>query len=501
MPAVSVVALLILGMVMVTLWAPQWPRRKLPLINDKNWFELGYTEAKKRFHANGRHLIQLGFTKANDAFWIITDSHPRMVLASKYANVIRNDDRLSLGKFIAQEFHANIRGFEPFGQISSESGIVRDTVRMKLTHALNRIIEPLSHEVTVALQTHWGDSLTWHSFPMSSIMMRIIAQVSSRAFVGEELCRNSAWLDMIANYTEQVFLVARALRLWPKILRPIVAELLPRTWKLRRQIQRARMMIQPVFDQRLAANLEAIKQGKTPNQSTNAMDWLQECAKGRAFDPAILQLTLSFVAIETTSQMLCNVIYDIAERPDLIQVLQEEIITVIKENGWQKSSLQKLKIMDSVLKESQRWKPTSVVSMNRVAEARVQLPDGVEIPKGTSIMVSALQMWDSSVYPDGDQFDPYRFFKLRQIPGQERSSQFVSTSTNHLGFGHGQHSCPGRFFAATELKILLCHLLLKYDFKIIEGRNPQYIMRGHNIMPNPKAKISVRRRQEEIEFL
>jgi cytochrome P450 len=50
-------------------------------------------------------------------------------------------------------------------------------------------------------------------------------------------------------------------------------------------------------------------------------------------------------------------------------------------------------------------------------------------------------------------------------PEKEMFRHFVSTSPEHMAFGFGKHSCPGRFFAAIEVKIALCHILLKYDFK------------------------------------
>ncbi|KAJ6477215.1 cytochrome P450, partial [Mycena vulgaris] len=72
----------------------------------------------------------------------------------------------------------------------------------------------------------------------------------------------------------------------------------------------------------------------------------------------------------------------------------------------------------------------------------------------------------------------------------------VSTGAEHLVFGHGKHACPGRFFAATELKAMLAHMLLNYDMKSEnEGfRPPEYVF-GVARSPNPTAKILVRKRQ------
>jgi cytochrome P450 len=89
---------------------------------------------------------------------------------------------------------------------------------------------------------------------------------------------------------------------------------------------------------------------------------------------------------------------------------------------------------------------------------------------------------------------------MRQTPGKENQAHFVTTSPESLGFGHGQHACPGRFFAANEVKVLLCHLLLKYDFELIPGSDYSIQPYGFNLNTNKGAKIRVRRRKEEIDL-
>lgn len=136
--------------------------------------------------------------------------------------------------------------------------------------------------------------------------------------------------------------------------------------------------------------------------------------------------------------------------------------------------------------------------MGRIAEETVQLQDGTTIPKGTSIMVSSHSMWDENEYSEPHRFDGYRFLKLRQRPGHENDYQLVSAAPNHMGFGYGKHVCPGRFFAANEVKIALCHMLLKYDFKLVEGDLTQVVSLGFNLFTKPTGKIAIRRRKEEI---
>jgi cytochrome P450 monooxygenase-1 len=134
--------------------------------------------------------------------------------------------------------------------------------------------------------------------------------------------------------------------------------------------------------------------------------------------------------------------------------------------------------------------------MQRYAKEKVVLPDGLVIPKGTWSMVSAYHTMDASTWPGGDKYDGYRFFNMRKTSASPASCNFVTTSENYLGFGHGKQACPGRFFADKVIKVLLCHILLNYDFKAVvpeQGRSVKY---GHNILPHPDIKFKVKRRSE-----
>lgn len=39
-----------------------------------------------------------------------------------------------------------------------------------------------------------------------------------------------------------------------------------------------------------------------------------------------------------------------------------------------------------------------------------------------------------------------------------------------MPFGYGKHACPGRFFAANEIKVIVINLLRKYDIETRQGR-------------------------------
>lgn len=138
--------------------------------------------------------------------------------------------------------------------------------------------------------------------------------------------------------------------------------------------------------------------------------------------------------------------------------------------------------------------------MRRLASKDLRLHDGGIIRKGERIFVDASVMLSPEVHSNPEKYDIYRFFRMREEPGLANKAQLVSTSPDHLAFGHGLHACPGSFFAANEIKLALCHLLLKYDWKLAPGTSVKPICRGLMLAVNPESKLLLRRRKEEIDL-
>ena len=136
-----------------------------------------------------------------------------------------------------------------------------------------------------------------------------------------------------------------------------------------------------------------------------------------------------------------------------------------------------------------------------MATDNVVTSDGLEIKKGQRVVVDLGNMVDSKSYSEPEKFDIYRYYNWRQDPATAVKSQLVATSADNLTFGHGNHACPGCFFAANELKLALCHLLLKYDWELspdasLEALHPAAVM---SIL-NPSNKIRFRRRKAELDI-
>ncbi|KKY30710.1 putative cytochrome p450 monooxygenase [Diaporthe ampelina] len=70
--------------------------------------------------------------------------------------------------------------------------------------------------------------------------------------------------------------------------------------------------------------------------------------------------------------------------------------------------------------------------------------------------------------------------------------------SDHLGFSHGLHACPGRFFAAKEVKMALVHLLFKYEWKTPADWTEHNPENSFNIGTDPWLKIQIRRREQDV---
>lgn len=124
-------------------------------------------------------------------------------------------------------------------------------------------------------------------------------------------------------------------------------------------------------------------------------------------------------------------------------------------------------------------------------------------------MITILQdkHFDPDVYKRPEEFDAWRYVKLADQTGDRNHWLFVTTSPDQIGFGHGVHACPGRFFAANEIKITSTFMLLRYDWKIegIEQRRKErklsIVYIGDNCFLDPKIKVEFKRRESDIDIM
>jgi len=230
--------------------------------------------------------------------------------------------------------------------------------------------------------------------------------------------------------------------------------------------------------------------------------WLMNEAKGveRSVEGLARRLLLvNFAAIHSTSLTYTQALYRLLANPEHIEPLRQEIDAVIAEEGWTKAGIDKMHKVDSFLRESQRVDGLNLLSMTRLALRPFTFSNGVTVPAGTLVSVPASAIHaDERNYSNPDKFDGFRFSRLRESEGGTATSRYqtVSTSTEHLAFGLGRHTCPGRFFAVNEVKALFAHIVATYDVKFEDGKGaPQDVCIAALRFP-AKANVMFRARRK-----
>ena len=131
-----------------------------------------------------------------------------------------------------------------------------------------------------------------------------------------------------------------------------------------------------------------------------------------------------------------------------------------------------------------------------------EFKEGTKVPKGTHMFTNQVAYhMEESTFEHPNTFYPWRMHELRQLDGVGMKHQFVMSSDKNLHFGHGKHACPGRFFAANEVKTLLALLLMRFDIRITNLTWPE-IQRGQWYAvvrgPTNKAIVEFKDRTEMI---
>ncbi|OLN91605.1 Fumitremorgin C monooxygenase 3 [Colletotrichum chlorophyti] len=464
-------------------------------------------KTKEEYFRDGKALLAKGAKEhGGKPFRVYTGQGTLTVLAPEFAHEVKNDTRLSSSKFLLAYWQAGTPGFEPY--FSSGSELIREMIKTHLTQSdVAKLSQPLAYETADALRDVLTDDEEWHEITLATAIPRIVARVSALVFLGPELCRDPTWLNITIDYPRKAMAAAKVLRSYPTLIRRVVHWFLPCCRELRRMLRTARMAIEPIQQQRRRREQEAgicNDSGRRGGVSDNALAWVEKLARKRedttAQNAAFQQLGLSILANASSTDLVSQNILDLCRNPEIVEPLRQEVLREAGD-GWKSSTLYNLRLLDSVLKETLRLKPIATVALGRrVMEDGVKLSDGSLLPRTTAVAVSSANMWDPEIYPEPDKFDGYRFLRMREGGNNEHFAQLASVSGDHLGFGLGANACPGRFFGANSAKLILSHLLFKYEFKLPDDDETaiEPMRFGFSTLVNSRAKLLVRRRKDVL---
>ena len=173
-------------------------------------------------------------------------------------------------------------------------------------------------------------------------------------------------------------------------------------------------------------------------------------------------LTFLLAGHDTTAKALAWTLYVIAREPVWQERLLEEIRAVVPSGPVEGAHIEKLQLVQRVLKESMRLFPP-VPILTRIAEADTEIA-GVPVKAGMGVGMPIYvihrhrRLWD-----DPDRFDPSRF-----TPEQEAARPRYA----YMPFGGGPRVCVGASFAMIEATAILATLVRAARFACPPGPEP-----------------------------
>ncbi|KAH9070838.1 cytochrome P450 [Lactarius deliciosus] len=278
----------------------------------------------------------------------------------------------------------------------------------------------------------------WVEVPALKTMQRVICRVTNRVFVGAPLCRNRDYQALNLNLAINVVKFATILRLFPDFLKPLVTRTIS---DLPSQVRREMEFIRPMYEERLA-RMEELGDEKWDDGPNDMLMWLMNESKG-----VERSLEVNFASIHTTSSTMTQVLYRLLANPEYVEPLRREVEAVVAEYGWTTDGMDKMHKIDSFLRETQRLDGLGIVALIRMALRPFTFSNGITVPAGTYVAapVGAVHA-DEEVYTNPDEFDGFRFARLRESSEALAASKHQAgvTSPAHLSFGHGRHAWTAR---------------------------------------------------------
>ncbi len=168
-------------------------------------------------------------------------------------------------------------------------------------------------------------------------------------------------------------------------------------------------------------------------------------------------LTFLLAGHHTTAMALTWALYVIACAPEWEERMLDEIESIVPEGPVAKEQVDKLVVVQQVIKEAMRLFPPVPV-LSRIALRDSELA-GRAIAKGTIINIPVYAIHrHRRVWEDADRFDPTRF-----APENEKKL----ASCQFLPFGAGPRVCIGMSFAMIEATVFLATMIRAARFELV----------------------------------
>ncbi|CAI9723449.1 cytochrome P450 4V2-like [Octopus vulgaris] len=294
----------------------------------------------------------------------------------------------------------------------------------------------------------------------------IITETAMGHSVNAQDDENSEYIQSVQRMTDIISYQQQSPWLWPDLifnLHPLGKEAAKCLKVLHDFTNKVIKEREELYLENLKKNSDNKDEGTYGKKKMSLLDTLLDKLHEGEIDKTMLREevdTFMFGGHDTTAAGIAWTLYFIAAYPDVQKKLQKEVDDFYNENEeLTLTNLRKLVYLECVIKEVQRLYP-SIPQIGRVAAEDFKIGP-YELKKGTGIliMISALHR-DPQNFPDPDRFDPERFL----------------TEDNNIHpyafipFSAGPRNCIGQRFATIEEKVILSHIVQRFNLETTQKR-------------------------------
>ena len=182
-------------------------------------------------------------------------------------------------------------------------------------------------------------------------------------------------------------------------------------------------------------------------------------------------LNALFAACEAPVQILVSLLSELSQRPGTQEKLYSEVSAMEKtEEGIDNLYFDTSLLNDCVMESLRRFAPVTLVQRCTTQDTAL---DGFNVPKDTvvGICIAAVHA-NEQYFPEPTTFNPCR---------QGLDMVILNAENGFMPFSSGPRGCPGRYLAATIMKMCTACIVSKYKVKVCTGST--------NVLPETTAVI------------
>ncbi|KAI9155657.1 Ent-kaurene oxidase [Paramyrothecium foliicola] len=457
----------------------------------------------------GQDIIQEGFEESKGQPYEVFAPDNRYVFVSSPKHIKELDQApdtvLSLqaaSKQMLQPIYTMSK-FNWFDRRGTEGvGFIR-ALRTLLTNNLPKILPNLS----AIIRTRFAEMHEQHPVvngvkqsPVYPMIIKLVVLSNAVSFFGEGLAKNEKFMESALDYIEQTLMCAEVIRLVPKWMAPIVGRVLGSQLKAQEIIFNT---LVPIAEQRvLEREMKKLGQPVPYHVCDHAdcIQWIMETSPAQ--NPWTAKrvvhelMAIWFGSVHAVSTTITFAIHDICLHPEYTEPLLKELKEGYAE--FERTGLG-LPLLDSFIKESARLTPVEAQSTRRSALQPFTLSDGTKVNVGdwACTPVRAI-MQNPEFYPDPLSFNGFRFASPDVVDNstgkfkliQPKPSKLTDVDETFHVWGTGRMACPGRFYAAAVMKVIMGQILMNYKCELINKEGPRFFEWRSTILPKSDTLVS-----------